>query len=493
MRDMEQNAQGEHLVVVVSESQLSEAERAYSRVNLIADPLYGYIRITKSGVNGAAGTSSEQDMLDNPWLQRLRRIRQLQSAWWVFPSATHDRFQHSLGVMHLAGEWAKKLYPSLKEVYPEAPSLQLVEETLRMAGLLHDVGHGPFSHWLDDWYAVNWKLNHEIVGRHLILNQLEELLAGLGASPSADFELGEKLDPKWVAYLMADENLKGFEAPGWLKAMKPVMVAPFSADNMDYIPRDILMCGVRSASVDIQSIMEYTFISKYGMAIHAQAKEVVYMFLIARLHMYHHVYYHQTGRRIDLQVREVFGESVGRMMKNKSPLEDLEAYRNLTDWSLFSTAAEWLESRDPEEVKLGKAWDDILARRLKWKLVYSSYLEAFEGSNLIKLRSKQFATRIRTNLPAELEHIVFEVDVASKGSAAINPLKDTGRIVFWDDLRHRYETQAVTDLMARLPSEMAVFRVFALEDTYQAELTLAADKALGIKPAPSPESLTQYE
>jgi hypothetical protein len=283
--------------------------------------------------------------------------------------------------------------------------------------------------------------------------------------------------------------LKGYEAPDWVKAMKPVMVAPFSADNMDYIPRDILMCGVRSAAVDVQSILEYTFISKYGMAIHVMAREVVYMFLIARLHMYHHVYYHQTGRRIDLQVHEVFSESVGLMMGQASPLEDLAAYMNLTDWSLFSTAAAWRESKDPQEAKLGAAWDDILARRLKWKLVYSSYLEAFAGSNLIKLRSRQFAKRIRANLPSELAHIAFEVDVASKGSAAINPLKDTGRVVFWDDLRHRYETQAVIDLMARLPSEMAVFRVFALEDRYQTELTAAADKALGIKPVPAPESL----
>jgi HD superfamily phosphohydrolase len=467
----------------------SEAERAYSRVNLVADPLYGNIAITKSGKLGAGGASSEQDILDSPWLQRLRRIRQLQSAWWVFPSATHDRFQHSLGVMHLAGEWAKKLYPSLKEVYIDAPSAQLVEETLRMAGLLHDVGHGPFSHWLDDWYAVRWHLDHEIVGRHLILNQLSGMLGSLGASPSADFEADEKLDARWVAYLMADDDLKGYEAPLWLRAMKPVMVAPFSADNLDYIPRDILMCGVRSAAVDVQTIIQHTFISKYGMAIHAQAKELVYMFLIARLHMYHHVYYHQTGRRIDLQLKEVFSESVGRMMGGKSPLEDLDAYRNLTDWSLFSTAAKWLESADPDEARLGKAWDDILARRLKWKLVYSSYLEAFSGSNLIKLKSRQFAKRIRANLPPALADIPFEVDVASKGSAAVNPLQDTGRVVFWDDLRQRYETQAVTDLMARLPSEMAVFRVFALEDTYRTELTAAADKALGVKPTAHPTNL----
>ena len=116
----------------------------YDDVHLIADPLYGYLRITLS----RAGEIAEADVIDNPWVQRLKRIHQLQSSWWVFPTAEHSRFVHSLGAMHLAGKLARQVYPTLAETEPGTPSLPVVEETLRLAGLLHDLGHGPFSHFL---------------------------------------------------------------------------------------------------------------------------------------------------------------------------------------------------------------------------------------------------------------------------------------------------------------------------------------------------------
>src|ERR671937_1834809 len=154
----------------------------YSRVNLSSDPIYRYLRVTKPG--GVPGVA-EQQLIDNPWLQRLRRIHQLQSAWWVFATAEHSRFQHSLGAMHLAGEWARHLHPTLKQVHPDAPSIGLVEETMRLAGLLHDVGHGPFGHFFDENYLNRWSIDHQGIGRALITGPLASLLAGVGASPNA--------------------------------------------------------------------------------------------------------------------------------------------------------------------------------------------------------------------------------------------------------------------------------------------------------------------
>ena len=135
----------------------------FAAVNLISDPIHGYIELTKrlsSATAMAAGladeATAEEDLLDTVWLQRLRRISQLQSARWVFPTAEHSRFTHGLGVMHEAGLWARQLYPSLAEslatVAPgvPVPSEGLVVETLRVAGLLHDVGHGPFAHFYDE-------------------------------------------------------------------------------------------------------------------------------------------------------------------------------------------------------------------------------------------------------------------------------------------------------------------------------------------------------
>src|SRR5215467_419922 len=87
---------------------------------LIADPIHQYILYTRPQT--IAGEATEQHLIDTPWVQRLRRIPQLQSARWVFPAAEHSRFQHSLGAMHLAGKFALQLYPSLRAIFPDAPS-----------------------------------------------------------------------------------------------------------------------------------------------------------------------------------------------------------------------------------------------------------------------------------------------------------------------------------------------------------------------------------
>src|SRR5258708_39479748 len=145
-------------------------------------------------------------------MQRLRRIHQLQSAWWVFATAEHSRFQHALGSMHLAGEWARHLYPSLSAVCEATPSPSLVEETMRIAGLLHDVGHGPFGHFFDENYLDTWGIDHEVIGRSLITGPLADQIASLGASPSAHFESAGRGDPRSAAYLIISAELAGLEA-----------------------------------------------------------------------------------------------------------------------------------------------------------------------------------------------------------------------------------------------------------------------------------------
>ena len=460
---------------------MDETRSEYSRVNLSSDPIYRYLRITKGGRGGVAGEAAEQDLVDAAWLQRLRRIHQLQSAWWVFATAEHSRFQHALGAMHLAGEWARHLHPSLKVACGDVPSSQLVEETMRMAGLLHDVGHGPFGHFFDENYLDTWGIDHEVIGRALITGPLAGLIRELGASPSADFEPGESVDPRWVAYLISATELDGFTPPDWLAALQPALTGAFSADNMDYVPRDSYICGVSAGPVDVQRILHYSFISERGLTLHAHAAEALYMFLNSRLYLYHQVYFHRTVRRIDLQLREVFRPTV-ELLLGGNPLERLDRFMPLTEWSLLSDVDRWAQgSGDSSRRELGEAWAAVVARKLKWKLIYQGHTDARDiPSAALSVTREQFAHRLRERLPSSLRNIVFEVDVAAQESRAFNPMTETADILFYEPLEDSYRHSRVLDLFKRLPVRMALFRIFAHDETHRRELIKAANEVLGL-------------
>jgi HD superfamily phosphohydrolase len=445
----------------------------YERVNLSSDPLYRYVRVTKPG--GVPGEVSEQHLIDDPWLQRLRRIHQLQTAWWVYATAEHSRFQHSLGAMHLAGEWADHLYPTLRAHHPDAPSRALVVETMRLAGLCHDVGHGPFGHFFDENYLSRWGLDHESIGRHLILHQLGPGIAGIGAAPDADFEPGERVDPRWVAYLIAPGELDGLDAPAWLAAMKPTLIGPYSADNMDYVARDAYICGVAVGPVDVERITHYSFCSEHGLTLHMHGAEALFMFLSARLYLYHQVYFHRTVRRIDLQLRELFGPTMDELLGG-NPLERLDRFRRLDEWGLLTEVDRWGHGEGTAaQRELGAAWAEMVARRLKWRLIYSGYAEAREvPSGALTMGRDAFARRIRELLPPALRDLEFEVDVAAQESRAFNPMMEEQDILFFDPLERSYQHSRVLDLFRRLPVRMALFRIFTRDERGRAELIEAA-------------------
>lgn len=453
------------------------AVEEYSRVNLSSDPIYRYVRVTKPG--GVPGDVAEQELMDHAWLQRLRRIHQLQSAWWVFATAEHSRFQHSLGAMHLAGQWAHHLFPTLRRHHPEAPSEALIIETLRVAGLLHDVGHGPFGHFFDEVYLSRWGIDHETIGRRLIQRELAPMIAGLRAAPEADFEPGESIDPRWVAYLISAEELGGFKPPGWLVAVRPLLVGPFSADNMDYVPRDSYICGVATGPVDVQRIMHYSFCSDHGLALHVHGAEALFMFLTARLYLYHQVYFHRTVRRIDLQLREIFPATMDLLLGG-NPLERMDDFQRLDEWALMSEVDRWArQETDAERHELGLAWGDILARKLRWRLIYSGYVEARDvPTGALTLTRAEFASRIRERLRPELRSLEFEVDVAAQESRAFNPMMESQDILLYDPLEDSYQHSRVLDLFRRLPVRMAIFRIFALDENGRGELIEAAHRVL---------------
>ncbi len=419
----------------------------FNHVHLLADPVYGYIEITKPH----PGEASEQDLLDTPWLQRLRRIHQLQSAWWTFPSAEHSRFVHLLGTMHLASLFARRITPSLHEAYPDAPSRACVEETLRLAGLLHDVGHGPFGHYFDHEVLSQWNLDHEDIGRHLIGHYLGELISSIRRSPNDPFEPGESIDPMWVSWVMADRDIPGYTPPNWLRALKPVLCGPATVDNLDYVPRDAHMCGVKLGPVDVTRLIHYSFVYDDTLVLHSHAVGALEMFLASRLYMYMQVYHHRTVRRFDLSMREIFRETISELMDG-SPLERPSEYLRLTDWYLLESVQEWARSATGTKKKLGDQWMRIVNRDLPWHLAYENILHR-------DVNASAFTKKLLGELKATYPSLKIEVDVASAKIAPHNPMAEDGMVTIYDPMQG-IERAKTTELVTRLPQYNQLIRVF---------------------------------
>lgn len=453
---------------------MSRLAAGYDAVNLVADPLHGYIKITKSR---GSSSPAEQDLLDHPWVQRLRRIHQLQSAWWVFPAAEHSRFQHALGAMHLAGEFGRHLYANLSQVAAGTPSLPLVEETLRVAGLLHDVGHGPFGHFFDEHYLAQFGIDHEDISRFIVEEPLAALVRELRASPTGPFELGEAIDPRWVAYLMAAPDLKGFQAPAWIQPLKRILNGLYTADNMDYVPRDAYMCGVAIGPVDIPRLMHYTFLDEQGMLLHQHGAEALLMFLNSRLYLYNNLYYHRTVRRIDLHMREIFRATIEEILPG-NPLAHPEDYLRLTDWSLINIVDGWARQEGPSQ-SLGREWGRIVRRELKWRMVFEDYMEIAENTGGARLGDgPTLLARIREELPRDLRSIRVEVDMADTDPRPFNPVTERAGVRIFNPITDAVEESVAIDLLRRLPLHTSLVRVFTDDDRHAPAVREAAKRAL---------------
>jgi HD superfamily phosphohydrolase len=471
----------------------------FRAVNLISDPIHGYVELTKRlepAESAAAGLPdedvAEEDLLDTAWLQRLRRISQLQSARWVFPTAEHSRFTHGLGVMHEAGLWARSLYPSLRRALLSArepvPSEGLAVETLRMAGLLHDVGHGPFAHFFDDHVLVAFaappdprraagkRLTHEDLSQQIIEDELGPLLRGLRRAPGADperdaFGDGERIDPAWVSYLIAKPALADPSMPQWVRWLQPLLSGVFTVDNLDYVRRDAYLTGVAVGPVDVERLRRYAFISERGLTLFEPGLAALEMFLTARRFMYQQVYFHRTVRAIDLDLAEVFGVSIRAIFGDGSPAERLAAYADLDEYALLHQAARWARGEDVDApgspgstrgaaatnapgdhrvpAPVADAWRAILLRRPNWRAdaeIRAEYEAGNQPAALIAGLGEPEAGRIAIDLaivdarpadvaPGEPPRLALEMRDGSPGPSLAEAL---GRLPGYALIGRRY-------------------------------------------------------
>jgi hypothetical protein len=300
--------------------------------------------------------------------------------------------------MHEAGLWARSLYPSLRSTLASlgepAPSEGLVVETLRMAGLLHDVGHGPFAHFFDDHVLAAFdapsdarrpaakRLTHEDLSGRIIEDELGPLLRGLRRAPGEvaerdAFATDEAIDPGWVSFLVSKPALADPSMPRWVRWFQPLLSGVFTVDNLDYVRRDAYLTGVAVGPVDVERLRRYSFVSERGLTLYEPGLPALEMFLTSRRFMYQQVYFHRTVRAIDLDLAEVFGPSVRAIFGDGSPAARLGAYADLDEYGLLHQAARWArhEALSDRPVAgdgtvtpdVGEAWRSILLRRPTWR------------------------------------------------------------------------------------------------------------------------------
>ena len=241
---------------------------------------------------------------------------------------------------------------------------------------------------------------------------------------AADFEPGERIDPRWVAYLISSAELDGLSTPpAWLAALKPAMVGAYSADNMDYVPRDSYICGVAAGPVDVQRIIHYSFISERGLTLHAHAAEALYMFLNARLYLYSpgllppHRPAHRPAAARGLPSNASSccwaatrwrGWTATRCSPNGRCSPRSTAGRSATG---TRGSASW-----------AAAWGEVVARRLKWKLIYQGHTDAKEiPSGALSVTREQFARELRERLPKRLARHRVRGRRRGPGVAGVQP------------------------------------------------------------------------
>ncbi|MDW0327145.1 MAG: HD domain-containing protein [Nitrososphaeraceae archaeon] len=281
-------------------------------VGEITDPIHKFIRFTEL----------EKKIIDSNVFQRLRRIKQLAGAHLVYPAAQHSRFEHSLGTMHVAGLAGEHLF-SIGVIDKES-----IQE-LRVASLLHDIGHGPFSHLFEEALKVTGNSNHETLGAKIICKtELGDILSDYGFSPQtiSEISLG---------------NSK-------VKFKNEIISGSLSSDLMDYLPRDGFFTGVEYGKVDHNRIINsFRVTDSKSLALDISSFYSFESMIISRFEMFRAVYFHKTVRSAEVMLLHSILLSSDILNLKRLALTD---YLKLTDESIICTISSSRNNKAAQEM-----------------------------------------------------------------------------------------------------------------------------------------------
>jgi len=358
---------------------------------IVNDPVYGFIRFPEAEI---------LQLIDHKWFQRLRYIRQMGPAHLVYPGAVHTRFHHSLGAVHLMGK-------ALDELKAKGVAITDDESlAARIAILLHDIGHGPFSHALE--HTLVEGVTHEHISG-LIMNELNKQFSG-----------------------MLDGAIQVFDQSYKKPYLHQLVSSQLDVDRMDYLNRDSFYTGVSEGVIGYDRILQMLTVKDNHLMVEEKGVHSVEKFIIARRLMYWQVYLHKTvlgaevllinilkrAKELARQGKDLYASpALKHFLYNVITLQDfetspehLEKYCMLDDVDILASVKEWCSHDDKILSKLCC----MMQYRNLYKVVLSS------GTLDDLLAEKQAEVQQRLGLSPEETAYFVSSGIATKDTYNIN-------------------------------------------------------------------------
>jgi len=367
---------------------------------IINDPVYGFITVDEPLIF---------EIISHPYYQRLRRIHQMAFASLVYPGAVHTRLHHSLGAYHLMGLALNELRNKGVEITKEE------EIGAKIAILLHDIGHGPYSHALERKLIKG--VSHEDIST-LILQLLNEQFNGQLATAIAIF---------------SDSYHKPF--------LHQLVSGQLDVDRMDYLTRDSFFTGVIEGAIGYDRILKMLTVHDGQLMIEEKAIYTVEKFLVSRRLMYWQVYLHKTVLAAEKMLVKIIeraneliengielqaaSKNLNFFLKEHQPdgnfIRHLEKFTQLDDTDVMCTIKNWCGHFDPV---LGRLCKGLVDRRLL-KVKFQS--EPFDPIMIIALRS-DVAQKLKVS-EEEAANFVFTGEAVN---TTYNPFDEHIKILYKD-------------------------------------------------------------
>jgi len=349
----------------------------------IIDPIHDFVRVY----------DNELKIIDTPIFQRLRRIRQLSGAHLIYPGAQHTRFEHSLGVMHIASMAGQALAEKGVVSFDDI-------QNLRLAGLLHDIGHGPFSHLFEEIFEEKRKISHEDLGRDIILKtEIGDIISKNG------------FDKKLITKLAFGDSK--------LQFMNEIISGVLSADIMDYLLRDGYFTGAEHAKIDHHRLTHSLDVYKNKLALDKSSLVNFETMMISRYQMFKAVYFHKTVRAGEVMLLEAMDLAEGELGLSSMNLDE---YLQLSDDVILAKLLNL-----PEHNSKLKASKKIATDYLNRNLFKSVFESTLTGKAITKKRMQELRGEISKKSKIDINEIF--VDSSNTPSIPLSPSKKESKSI----------------------------------------------------------------